>query len=68
MAKKQVADAPPETVLVEALVPMWAEKDVVPVGTIYRLPPEAAQYLANLGFLRVLPEEASVDVSTEEAG
>jgi hypothetical protein len=47
----------PGLVQVRALVPMWGGNDqVVPVGVIYRLPTEAATYLANLGMVAI--EEA----------
>jgi hypothetical protein len=63
MAKKaqdedQVMDQQPAAVMVEALVPMWGDKDVVSPGTRYHLPQATAEYLAGLGFVAILAEEA----------
>jgi hypothetical protein len=53
-----VVKQPVAVVLVEALVPMWGDNEVVPIGTRYHLPAAAAEYLAGLGFVAILAEEA----------
>jgi hypothetical protein len=46
----------PQLVQVRALVPMWGNDEVVPVGMVYGLPAEAAAYLVELGMVAI--EEA----------
>ena len=66
MAKKQQAEETavmeqPAMVLVRALVPMWGDKEVVPVGTLYHLPVEAAEKLVGMGFVAVATENEEAD-------
>ena len=66
MAKKQQAEETavmdqPAVVLVQALVPMWGDKEVVPVGTRYYLPVEAAEKLAGIGFVAMATENEEAD-------
>ena len=57
-AVEQPASVELMLVMVEALMPMWAETDVVLPETRYRLPQATAEYLAGMGFVAILPEEA----------
>jgi hypothetical protein len=68
MAKRQLTDTP-DTVLVEALVKMWAAAgEIVPVGTVYSLPVAVADDLAGRGMVRIIGgavEEIEADAPTE---
>jgi len=63
MAKKQdaetVAEKAPETVLVRALMPLWAGWQLVAPGTVYEQPAEAAAGMAALGMVEIVQREAS---------
>lgn len=56
-----------DTVLVEALVKMWAASEIVPVGTVYPLPTAVANKLAGLGMVRIIGavEEIEAEVPAE---
>ena len=67
MAKKQTTNTP-DTVLVEALVNMWAADEIVPVGAVYPLPAAVANDLAGRGMVRIIGgavEEIEAEVPAE---
>lgn len=65
MARKQQAE---ELVQVRALMPLWGASQVVPVGTVYGLPPAAATMLAEMGMVALLgdPPGSEDPPSSEE--
>jgi len=61
----------PETVLVRALMPLWAGWELVAPGTVYEQPADAAEAMAALGMVEIVQAgDASADVSMtdEEMG
>ena len=73
MVKKARDEQPePKMVTVRALLPLWAEWELVAAGTVYELPAAAAEEMAALGMVELVSDGFDTAQTptepTEEAG